>query len=185
MNYPEALSVWGLHAAGPQWTPKELTLVLTLSKNGFHLHQNALKSVGGWGSTPDPNSERECRRRAPSALASLSRTVGNGVNAIQKWVPFTPKCSQKRWRLGLRPIPPNSEGERLRRLPVWHTELKMVLTLFKNGFYLHPNAPKSVGGWGSTPDPPSALASLTCRGEGAPVSIFAPGARNPRYATAS
>ena len=30
---------------------------------------------------------------------------------------------------------------------------------------------------------PSALASLTRRGEGAPVTIFAPGARNPRYTT--
>ena len=31
----------------------------------------------------------------------------NGVKAIQKWVPFTTKCSQKGWRLmGLRPRPP-------------------------------------------------------------------------------
>ena len=29
----------------------------------------------------------------------------NGVKATQKWVSFTTKCSQKRWRLGLRPRP--------------------------------------------------------------------------------
>ena len=34
--------------------PKELKMVLTQFKNGFHLHPNALKSVGGWGSAPDP-----------------------------------------------------------------------------------------------------------------------------------
>ena len=94
MNYRKALLVWGPQAAGPQWAPKELKMVLTLFKNGFHLHPNALKSIGGWGSAPDPNSE----------------------------------------------------GERLRRLPVCHAELKKVSTLFKNEFHLHPNAPKSVGG---------------------------------------
>ena len=41
------------------------------------------------------------RRRAVGA-----KRVENGVNAIQKWVPFTPKCSQKLWRLGLRSRPP-------------------------------------------------------------------------------
>ena len=46
-----------------------------------------------------------------------AKIVENGVNAIQKWVPFTPKCSQKRWRLGIRPRPPKSEGERFRCLP--------------------------------------------------------------------
>ena len=35
----------------------------------------------------------------------------------------------------------------------------MVLMLFKNGFHLHPNAPKSVGIWGSAPDPPMARES--------------------------
>ena len=43
-----------------------------------------------------------------------AKRVENDVNAIQKCVPFTSKCSQKRWRLGLRPRPPNSEGERFR-----------------------------------------------------------------------
>ena len=47
----------------------------------------------------------------------------------------------------------NAKEKRFRPLPVWHAELKMVLRLFKNGFHLHPNAPKSVGGWGSAPDP--------------------------------
>ena len=46
---------------------------------------------------------------------NLTLQVENGVNAIQKWVPFTPQCSQKRWRLGLRPRPPNSYGASLTR----------------------------------------------------------------------
>ena len=55
-------------------------------------------------------------------VASCKLTVGtkrveNDVKAIQKRVPFTSKCSQKRWRLGLHPRPPNSEGERFRPLP--------------------------------------------------------------------
>ena len=36
---------------------------------------------------------------------------------------------------------------------------KGEITLFKNGFHSHPNAPKSVGGWGSAPDPPKARES--------------------------
>ena len=78
----------------------------------------------------------------------------HGVNAIQKWVPFTPKCSQKRLRLGLLPRLLNySEGERLWRLPVWHAKLKIVLTLFKNGFHSHPMLPKTSAAWGSAPVP--------------------------------
>ena len=76
----------------PVWH-SELYIVLRLFKNGFHLHPNAPKSVGGWGSAPDPPIARESGR-APSALASLTRKIENGVNAIQKWVPFTPNCSQ-------------------------------------------------------------------------------------------
>ena len=34
-----------------------------------------------------------------------AKIIEIGVNAIQKWVQFTPKCSQKRWWLGLRPRP--------------------------------------------------------------------------------
>ena len=60
--------------------------------------------------------------RAPSMLASLTRRVENNINAIEKWVPFSPKCSQKLWRLGLCPRPTNSEREHLRRLPVWPVE---------------------------------------------------------------
>ena len=126
-----------------------------------------------WGTCPTP--PMCARRQAPVSLAAaphrelpkVTITVGvagckpavgakrveNDVKAIQKWVPFTSKCTQKRWWLGLRPRPPNSEGERFRPLPVWHTELKMVLRRFKNGFHLHPNAPKRVGGWGSVSDP--------------------------------
>ena len=43
--------------------------------------------------------------------------VENDVKTIPKWIPFTSKCSQKRWRLGFRPRPPNSEGECFRPLP--------------------------------------------------------------------
>ena len=54
------------------------------------------------------------------------------VKAIQKWVPFTSKCSQKRLRLGRRPRPPNSKGERFRPFQIWHaeTELKIFFYLF-------------------------------------------------------
>ena len=133
------------------------------------------------------------RRQAPVSLAAAPRrelpngTITmelqarsgrqkseNGVNAIQKWVPFTPKCR-----------PPNSKRERHRRLPVWHAELKMVLTVFRNGFYSHLNAPKSVGGWGSSPDPPIARESAfyacqsdTPRGRGA-NSHLRPGRQKP------
>ena len=34
-------------------------------------------------------------RGALSVLAGLIRRVENGVNAVLKWVPFTPKCSKK------------------------------------------------------------------------------------------
>ena len=104
-----------MRAAGcmPAWAPKELKISLTLLEKGFHLQLNSPKGVGGWGSAPDPPIARE------SAFgACLSYRVENGVNAIQKWVPFTPKYSKKRWRLGLRPRPPNSNGDRLQRLPV-------------------------------------------------------------------
>ena len=93
-------------------------------------------------------------RAAGCMPAVCARIVQNVVNAIEKWVPFTPKFSQRRWLLGLRPRPPNSERDRLRRLPVLHAELKMVLTQFKIEFHSHSNAPNSIGGWGSAPDPP-------------------------------
>ena len=57
-----------------------------------------------------------CRSmQAPVALAAAphrckptegAKRVENDVKAIQKRVPFTSKCSQKCWRLGLRPRPP-------------------------------------------------------------------------------
>ena len=31
--------------------------------------------------------------QTPSTLASLTRKIETGVNAIQKWAPFTPTCS--------------------------------------------------------------------------------------------
>ena len=56
-------------------------------------------------SAPDPPIAMEIL--APTAVASLTLRVENGVDAIQKWVPFTPKCPQTRWQLGLRPRPLN------------------------------------------------------------------------------
>ena len=93
-------------AASLQWAPKELKMVLTQFKNGSIYTQ-----------MQTPNA-----RESPSKLTSLTRRVGKGVSGIQKWVPFTPKCSQKRWRLGLRPRLSNSEGGRLWRLPIRNAE---------------------------------------------------------------
>ena len=67
------------------------------------------------GASPGPNPH--IARAAPFALASLTRRVENGVIAIQKWVPYTPKCSQKALVAGALPQTPNSEEERLRRTP--------------------------------------------------------------------
>ena len=45
--------------------------------------------------------------RAAGCMPAVSaKRVQNVVNAIEKWVPFTPKFSQRRWLLGLRPRPP-------------------------------------------------------------------------------
>ena len=38
---PKGIITMKPQAAGPQWTPKELKMVLTQFKNGFHLHPNA------------------------------------------------------------------------------------------------------------------------------------------------
>ena len=144
-------------------------------------------------------------------VAGCKPTVGaerveNDVKAIQKRVPFTSKCSQKRWRLGLRPRPSNSEGgerflalasltrrvengvKAIQKLGSIYTQItresgrtpstlasltrkmKMVLTLLLKMGSIHSQllqSPKSVGGWGSAPDPliaresAFALASLT------------------------
>ena len=115
VNHRKALLIWSPRL-------KRVKMVLTVLKNGFHSHPNAPESVDGWDSAPDPRQ----LGRALFALASLTRRVGNGVIAIQKWVLYTPKCSRKALAAGAppqRPRPPcNSEGERLRRLPVWHAE---------------------------------------------------------------
>ena len=54
------------------------------------------KALAAGAPPQTPNSEG-----ALSVLASLIRRGENGVNAVLKWVPFTPKCSQK-----LSPGPP-------------------------------------------------------------------------------
>ena len=188
--------------SGPDWVP--LFYVDRLHRAYPSLHPfgvvhwvpvlSNIKTATGCesGGAPSWITENACKHilllwgRRLWAHSGRAKRVENGVYAIQKWVPFTPKCSQKRWRLGLRTRPLNySEGERFWRLPVWHAKLKMVLTLFKNGSHSHPNAPKSVDGWGSAKDPPiareSALPVWLAEMEGAPLPIFAPGAINPRY----
>ena len=81
------------------------------------------------------------------------------LKLIQKWVPFTSKCSYiKALAAGAPPqTPPFIAKESGFRLLLSLTRRVengvIILRLFKNGFHLHPNAPKSVGGWGSAPDP--------------------------------
>ena len=70
---------------------------------------------------------------------NLPLQIENGVNAIQKWILFTPKCSEERWRLGRSPRPPSSEVKGLRRLPVWHAEGK------GRRFPSSPRAPETLG----------------------------------------
>ena len=98
MNHQKALLIWSPRL-------KRVKMVLTLFKNGFHSHPNAPENVDGWDSSPDPQQ----LRRAPFGLACLTRRVENGVIAIQKWVPYTPKCSRKTLAAGAppqRPRPP-------------------------------------------------------------------------------
>ena len=60
---PKGTITMGPQAAGSQWTPRELKMVLTLFKNGLHLHPNAPKSVGAWGSVrPRPLNYSEGER---------------------------------------------------------------------------------------------------------------------------
>ena len=70
------------------------------------IHTQMLQKALAAGALPQTPQKRG---RALSVLASLYAELKNGVNAILKWVPFTPKCSQKRWRLGL-PQTPNKRG---------------------------------------------------------------------------
>ena len=74
---PKGTITMGPQAAGPRWAPRELKMVLTLFKNGFHSHPNALKSVGGWGSAPYPHP----RGRVPSTLVSLTRRGRRGATS--------------------------------------------------------------------------------------------------------
>ena len=94
-----------------------------------------------------------------------AKRVENNDKAIQKWVPFTSKCSQKRWRLGLRPRPLIARESG--RAP---SALASLTQKIENGVFLHFSkidsihsqllpSPKSSGGWGSAPDPPIAKES--------------------------
>ena len=70
-NNRKTLLLWGSQAASPQWAPKELKMMLRLFRKGFHSHPNAPKSVGGWGSAPDPPIAKEsafghCQSDTPS-----------------------------------------------------------------------------------------------------------------------
>ena len=108
-------------------------------------------------------------------------------------VPFTSKCSQKRWRLGLRPRPPIARESG--RTP---SALASLTRKIENGvnaiqkrapciYSQLLQSPKSVGDWGSTLPHSDGERLCACQSGtpkgGAPIPIFAPGARNPRYAT--
>ena len=82
-------------ATGPQWAPKELKIVLTLFKNGFHSHPNAPKSVGGWGSAPDPPPPKKARESAFDACQS-DTPRGRGANSHLR--PGRQKPSVCHWR---------------------------------------------------------------------------------------
>ena len=187
VNYRKTLLLCGPQASCPQWAPKELKTSLTLIKNGFHLHQNFLKGVGvgGWGSAPDPPIAREsalgaCQSDMPSwKWCQRNSKMGSIHTQMLPKALATGAPPQT-------PPTPHSKGERFRRLSVWHVELKMVLKLFKNGFHLHPNTPKSVGGWGSAPDPPpiaTEIAFSACQSDSPGVrganSHLRPGRQKP------
>ena len=122
-----------------------------------------------------------------------AKRVENYVKAIQKRVPFTSKCSQKRWRLGLRPRPPIARESG--RTP---SALASLTRKIENGvnaiqkrapciYSQLLQSPKSVGDWGSALPHSDGERLCACQSGtpkgGAPIPIFAPGARNPRYAT--
>ena len=159
------------------------------------IHIQMLPKALAAGAPPQtPNSEGERFRPLPS----LTRRVENGVKAIQKWVPFTPKCSQKRWRLGLRPRPPiaRESGRAPLALASLTRKIENGVNAIQKWVPFTPNCsqvPKALvaGAPPQTPPPPNSEGERLCACQsdtpkgGAPIPIFAPGARNPRYATVS
>ena len=107
MNYRKALLLWGHIRQENDFfnlplQVEPLKIVLTLFKNGFHLHPNAPKSVGVWGGG-----------RAPSALASLPREKGANVHlrpgrqkpSVRHWVQASdPWCKRPTNGASLRPM---------------------------------------------------------------------------------
>ena len=146
-------------------------MVLTLFKNGFHLLPIAPKSQKRRRLGLRP---REAKENTFGPCQFDTPIVENDVKAIQKWVPFTPICSQKRWRLGPRPRP--SIARESGRAPSAFASLTQKI---ENGVNTSKIAsiysqllpsPKSVSGcMGLRPIPPIAresafaLASLTRR----------------------
>ena len=99
-----------------------------------------------------------------------AKRVENDDKAIQKWVTFTSKCSQKRWRLGLRPRPliARESGRAPSALASLTPKIGNGVNTFQKMDSIHSQllpSPKSVGGWGSAPEKQrktlSDLASLT------------------------
>ena len=68
-------------------------MVLTLFENGFHSHPNAPKSVGDWGSTPDPSIERE------RALDACQSDTPRGRDANSHLRPERQKLSVRHWSM--------------------------------------------------------------------------------------
>jgi len=102
VNYRKALLLWGCRLAVA--VERVENSVITLFKNGFHLHSNAqmlTKALVAAGAPPhiSKNSERR-NENVFCACQSGTPSCKWWYNAIQTWVPFTLKCSLKRWWLG-------------------------------------------------------------------------------------
>ena len=107
-----------------------------------------------------------------------AKRVENDVEAIQKWVPFTPKFSQNSWRLGLHPRPSiaRESGRAPSALASLTRKIENSVNAIQKWVPFTPNCsqvPKALVA-GAPPQtlPPIAresafaLASLTCRREG-------------------
>ena len=115
-----------------------------------------------------------------------AKRVENGVYAIQKWVPFTPKCSQTRWRPQTHHY---SEGITPFALASLTRQVENSVNAIQKWLPFTPKCSQKRRRLGLRPRPPIARENAfdACqsdtRGEGAPLPISAPGAINPRYAT--
>ena len=88
-----------------------------------------------------------------------AKRVENNDKAIQKWVPFTSKCSQKRWRLGLRPRPliARESGRAPSALASLTRKIENDINTFQKWIPFTPNCSQSQkrGRLGLRPRPPN------------------------------